>query len=206
MNPPLNIRSLSFVLCLVAVLTPSRSLAQDARLKVDEAILLRTSRGETVSVIAELNLAVRGAGALDYDTLAKQDRSIELGQDTVLAELAGTRHRVVRRFTHIPFVALEVDRDALDALLASDTVMGVVEDRSHPLVQVMGGPTDQRGSPFVEADLAHDAGFDGSGWAVAILDTGVEASHPYFGGRVVEEACFSGTRSRVRDTLHVQPD
>jgi len=191
MNSTPSVRCISFVLCLVVVLTPSVSRAQHAGLKVDEALLMRTSNGETVSVIAELDLAFRGDGALDHDTLAKQDRSIAMAQDSVLAELSKTRHRVVRRFTHIPFVALEVDKDALEALLASGTVKGVVEDRSHPLAQVMGGPTDQRSSPFVEADLAHDAGFDGSGWAVAILDTGVEASHPYFGGRVVEEACFS---------------
>jgi len=191
MNPKPSIRCLVYVLWLMAALTPSMLRAQVARLTVDEALLKRTSEGETVSVIAELNLAARGAGALDNEGLAKQDRSIAMAQDTVLAQLAKTRHRVVRRFIHIPFVALEVDKGALDALLAPGVVKGVVEDRSYPFSQVTGGSTDQRSSPFVEADLAHDAGFDGSGWAVAILDTGVEASHPYFGGRVVEEACFS---------------
>jgi len=43
----------------------------------------------------------------------------------------------------------------------------------------------------IDADLLHAAGVDGSGHAVAIIDTGVDRDHPFFAGRVVAEACFS---------------
>lgn len=33
---------------------------------------------------------------------------------------------------------------------------------------------------------------EGTGWAVAVLDTGVDKVHPFLTGKVVEEACFSG--------------
>src|SRR4051812_12117939 len=45
--------------------------------------------------------------------------------------------------------------------------------------------------PLIHGPEAQAAGATGAGWGVAILDTGVEATHPFFGGRVVAEACFS---------------
>lgn len=45
--------------------------------------------------------------------------------------------------------------------------------------------------PEIGADIAHADGFDGDGFAVAVIDTGVDTDHPMFGSRVIEEACFS---------------
>lgn len=46
-------------------------------------------------------------------------------------------------------------------------------------------------APLIGAPAAASLGADGAGQSIAILDTGVAASHPFFGGRVVQEACFS---------------
>ena len=35
------------------------------------------------------------------------------------------------------------------------------------------------------------SGYNGTGQAVAIVDTGVQPDHPFFGGRVVDGACFT---------------
>ncbi|MGH7753342.1 MAG: S8 family peptidase, partial [Gemmatimonadales bacterium] len=48
--------------------------------------------------------------------------------------------------------------------------------------------------PLIRADdVFTDLGVDGTGTLVAILDTGVAKNHPFFGGRVAHEACFSTT-------------
>jgi len=55
--------------------------------------------------------------------------AIAAAQDLVLQELAGTRHRVLRRFTTIPFIALEASADTLQRLAGSLFVGGIREDR-----------------------------------------------------------------------------
>ena len=46
----------------------------------------------------------------------------------MLQELTGTGHRVLRRFTTIPFMAIEAAPDALRRLAASPHVAGLRED------------------------------------------------------------------------------
>jgi hypothetical protein len=114
---------------------------------------------------------------------AQRDR-IGAAQKTLLDRLRNTRHRVNREYRAFPYLALEVGPAALPALESSPAVLRIFEDRmSRPLL-------DQSG-PLVQAPEAHASGFDGSGTVVAILDTGIEKNHPFFGNRVVEEACFS---------------
>lgn len=44
---------------------------------------------------------------------------------------------------------------------------------------------------IIQADRTWARGLTGAGWTVAILDTGVDTTHTFLKGKVVEEACFS---------------
>lgn len=44
---------------------------------------------------------------------------------------------------------------------------------------------------LIGADVAHEDGQDGDGFAVAVIDTGVDGDHPMLASRLIEEACFS---------------
>lgn len=105
-------------------------------------------------------------------------------QGRVLAQLSNSRRQVFRRGTLLPYMALEVDADTLAVLESSPDVESIEIDRLHK-------PTLLESIPQINADLVHDAGYTGAGQTVAILDSGVEAAHAFFGGRVVQEACFS---------------
>jgi hypothetical protein len=54
--------------------------------------------------------------------------AIAQAQDRVLQELAGTDHRVLRRFATIPFLGLAVSADALRRLAGSLFVASIRED------------------------------------------------------------------------------
>jgi subtilisin family serine protease len=83
-------------------------------------------------------------------------------------------------------VALTVDAAGLDALRNSPAVTRIVEDKPNL-------PTTDPWLTTIGAPLAQFAGWNGTGRTVAILDTGVEASHPYLNGKVTAEACFSSS-------------
>ena len=70
----------------------------------------------------------------------------------------------------------------------------VVEDALH-------APALPDSVPLVEASQAWSQGYDGSGTVIAILDTGVDKTHPFLAGKVVEEACYSSTVAGHATTL-----
>jgi subtilisin family serine protease len=84
----------------------------------------------------------------------------------------------------IPFLALEVDPAARAALEESPYVTAIYED-------YLAAPTLAESVPQINAPAAWAQGFDGAGQTVVILDSGIDAAHSFFGGRVVTEACFS---------------
>jgi subtilisin family serine protease len=137
-------------------------------------------------VIVQIDVFSRPEGELaGSQAVLAQRQAIAAAQNQVLAALAGTDYQLVRQFEMIPFMALEVTPGALAVLEQSSHVVGVAEDS-------LVAPSLAQSVPLVEADQAWAAGFDGTGWAVAILDTGVDKTHSFLTGKVVEEACFSG--------------
>jgi hypothetical protein len=100
------------------------------------------------------------------------------------SDLATTQHRDLRAFSHIPFTSLEAGHEALLTLIEIGEVTSIeVDELNHPtLVDTL---------PQIGADVATANGFDGTGSAIVVIDTGVDTTHPFFAGRLLDEACFS---------------
>jgi len=151
-----------------------------------------------VRVIAEMRLpsgAPVPEGLLSGAALNLQRSDIAGARGQILSRLAGRTHRVLRQYSSVPLVALDVGPDALSELEASAPWVRRV------VIDTINAPTLPQSVPLIGADQAWSKGYDGTGVMVAIVDTGVEASHPFLAGKVVEEACYSSTVSGVSLTM-----
>lgn len=99
--------------------------------------------------------------------------------------------RQFRRISHIkgqtvvtPTLFVTAARANIAALYDDDDVVSVTLDRATPLAMY-------ESSVLLGLQVSHDAGYDGTGTSVAVLDTGVLSSHEFLNGQVVAEACFS---------------
>ena len=90
----------------------------------------------------------------------------------------------VRRYEHLPFIAMRVDAVALAAAKAYDA--GVRMWRDQAVEPFLG-----KSGPMVGALKAHQSGYTGKGTFIAVVDTGTDVKHPFIAGRPVIEACFA---------------
>jgi subtilisin family serine protease len=160
---------------------PRWKLAETAEMLMEKIRLEGPQR-----VIVGLDSGFVPEGKLLDSAAAAQRQGISNRQTALMANLAGLNATEQRRFRYIPFILLEVDADAVQQLASLPMVMSLQED-------VAEQPVMASSNPVIGADTAWTDGYDGSGWAVAVLDTGVDKTHPFFAtdSKVVSEACFS---------------
>ena len=174
-------------LAVLGVLLFSSSVARASGLS--ESLRARARSGGTVRVLARLAVpestsSVPGMPSGD----SSRRRAIAGARQRLEQDLGDHGWEEKRAFATIPYVALEVTPEALDRLEASGTVLAVGEDRlERPLLPAS--------VPLVGADQAWTSGYDGTGWTIAVLDTGVDRDHPFLAGKVVSEACYSANGS-----------
>jgi subtilisin family serine protease len=124
-------------------------------------------------------------GTLARPSAIDQQRSeIATTRQALLGSLAGYNAQAYASWDSVPYVALKVDAEALRQLVASPYVTTIQED-------IPDRPTLASVTAHIGADVTWNAGFGGSGKTVVIVDTGIDADHPFYGGRVVAEACWS---------------
>jgi|SRR5829696_214686 len=95
----------------------------------------------------------------------------------------------VRRGEHVPYVLVEVPEAALPGLSRNPHVESITLDIPEP-------PTLDTTLPVINADDVQALGYTGAGATVAVLDTGIDADHPFYetaGGtsRIVAQYCSS---------------
>ena len=193
-------RRLAASLLLLGIIVPTLAVAapRDEKSRVvptrihDRAL----AEGE-VRVLVELALPSGrfAEGALTTQARAAYRQEITDTAARVLSRLTQSPHRVGRRYLTVPLIALEVGPAALQELEAARfLIKRVVEDRIHKPVLIDS-------VPLIGANQAWAQGFDGTGFVVAVLDSGVDSAHPFLAGKVVEEACYSTTSGQQSTTL-----
>jgi len=97
--------------------------------KVPSTLFTRAARDGTVLVLAGLRTPWQHEEGLSEELWALQRHAIHSTQSYLLAELAGTRYKVMRLYGKIPGIALRVGVDALIVLEKSPAITNVVLDR-----------------------------------------------------------------------------
>ncbi len=143
-----------------------------------------------VRAIVGLRVAFTPEGALSAPSRDVQHTAIADATEAVRRALRGTPHTVTHTYRLVPYIAVELSTAALDRLEAEGVAATLHED-------VARAPTLAQSTRIVEADEAWTVGRAGNGWAVAVLDTGVQKTHPFLQhspgvSKVISEACYSG--------------
>ena len=185
------------VLSLIPSAAPLRA-ADSSIITVSPKVRKDVASGERARVLVQLRLPGRGhvpEGRLTHAAASLQRADIAKVRGYVLGRLHKYNYRVVHQYDYVPLVALEIDASALAELEGAPIwVDAVFEDG-------IKTPLLPESVPLIGGDVAWGRGFDGSGVVVAVLDTGVDSTHPFLAGKVVEEACYSSTLAKHSKTF-----
>jgi len=147
-----------------------------------------------VQVIVQLSTTVT-SGAYPVELAQIQDRTLSglPADELVLVRSLSSPSPGVE-----PFMVLRVTPAALAALEGSDNVVGVfldplfkASDLSMPAAGGIAPAGLDTSVALIQAPQVWDAGYLGEGKVIAIVDTGVDGTHPFLAGKVVAEACYT---------------
>ena len=127
---------------------------------------------------------VRAIVSLEADQPAGLDRAaaIAAAQDRVIgafkAENNGAGLAVLARYRTLFGFSAELNRGQVTALARRGDVTFIEEMPAHEKLW-------PESHPLTDVDLAQQAGYDGGGAVIAIIDDGIDATHPAFSGKLL---------------------
>lgn len=170
------------------LLTPGGTTDRAKTAAMDIAALMRMADEKgTVKVVVGLRVPFAADGTLKPVEAREQRADIARaasGFRTRMAVAIGRNPAAFRSFESIPFAAVEVTPAELRQLAADPEVISIVQNKTYKTQLALS-------IPMVRANEAWSAGFSGKGQTIAIIDTGVDKTHPFLAGKVVAEGCFS---------------
>lgn len=144
--------------------------------------------GDEIALIVELYLPRRTAAALQGAEPPDAERA-RLAAAIEHQFAASAAHLIsdLRGLSHVPMVFGRARAGDVEALAALPEVYRVYEDERLEYFRIEGG------SLMRSSTLRTSGGATGDGVAVAVVDSGVDASHPELAGRVVVQGDYTGT-------------
>lgn len=147
----------------------------------------QTLKQGKVRVIVGLRVPFAPDAALSAANAQAQRADIQAMQFDVLGRFPLVHEEVrYKTFEFIPYMAMTLTSEELGVLLVDPAIISIQEDK-------LNEPTLTESLPIIGGTAAWNGKYTGAGQAIAILDTGVDKTHPFLTSKVVSEACYSTT-------------
>ena len=167
------------------ILGVPRAQAQPMPTAALDRVAEKVAARGSLRVIVQVDVPAVPEGRMTRLDATRQRAAIRSAQNAAVADLlGGAGAKVHAVFDNVPHLAAEVDANTFARLRASSRVLNIEEDVASP-------PTLLQSNTVINSPVAWNSGRTGSGWAVAVLDTGVDKTHSFLAGKVVSEACYS---------------
>ena len=137
------------------------------------------AKNGSVRIIVGVRAAFAPEGLLSAPDIELQRNSIAAEQTAVLNHVVSLQKKLAttKLFTTIPFMAADANLSELEALLNLLEITSIEEDQ-------LATSSDAQSNPLIGAMAAWSSGYSGAGQTIAILDTGIDKTHPSLTGRV----------------------
>ena len=116
-----------------------------------------------------------------------------------LTSTLGEQIKNVSGISDLPLAVGDINTSSLQELRNNPFIERVVVDALSP-------PLLENSEKIIGAGEAHSNGYAGSGYSVAVLDSGADISNPFLDGKMVAEACFSTAESSIYDLETLCPN
>ena len=186
-----NLVALGFLLNAAACLAQSNNPVGDG---VDAAI----AKSGSTRVLVMFDAGPLGNEKASDSGRIEQIRAV---RESILGSAKSADYKVRRTFATVPGFAVELNAKALEALRQDSRVQKIDLD--------LGGHGHlSQARPLARMTDVFNLGLRGAGTKVAVIDSGIDLTHPDFAGRIVGEQCFcagpSGTVGCCPNALDTQ--
>lgn len=146
------------------------------------------STGSEVQVIFKLKTGFIPEGFLSESAKAAQRANIKSAAAGFLSQIKGKsakyKTRTFSTFTTVPYMVTKLTQAEIADFASLNNISDVQLDEAV-------APSLSESNPLIGSPTVWNMGYTGSGEYVAVLDTGVDKTHPFLTNKVVSEACYS---------------